>query len=354
VAVLAACVAMMVGAGACGAATQGARQVCGPYGDPPAKTIAPYKPYCWGGKRLGPWQDADGTQRYACLYEPSPAQPRGRFPMIVYLHPSLFGVETIHLTNLLHYQSTVSLRGDVGKAGFIVLAPEGRKTDHYYPFPDNRGVGWDNWYRQLNPAGDVRRGATVWLENVDAAAIDHFIAQEVAGGKVDTNRIYVTGWSNGAAMAYLYALNRPRIAAVAVYSPPDPFRAFDDPCPQTPVDGAAKSDSEVQIFNPRIPTMMVHNNCDVVGLCPNSEQLAHRLKTIGVSVEDIILDSLGGQVSGCMNACGVNPDGNADPVSNPLGWTLGLTNHSLWPRGWTTMMLEFLRGASLRSERTVR
>ncbi len=91
-----------------------------------------------------------------------------------------------------------------------MLAPVGRKTTHYYPVPYNRGLGWDNWYRQLDPAGDVKIGATLYRENVDAAAIDHFIAEEVGADKADPNRIYVTGWSNGAAMAYLYALNRPQ------------------------------------------------------------------------------------------------------------------------------------------------
>ena len=77
----------------------------------------------------------------------------------------------------------------------------------------------------------MKIGAALYRENVDAAAIDHFIAEEVTTDIADPNRIYVTGWSNGAAMALLYALNRPRVAAVAVYSAPDPFGAFDDPCP---------------------------------------------------------------------------------------------------------------------------
>jgi len=225
----------------------------------------------------------------------------------------------------------------------------GRKTTHYYPVPYNRGLGWDNWYRQLDPAGDVKIGATLYRENVDAAAIDHFIAEEVGADKADPNRIYVTGWSNGAAMAYLYALNRPKVAAAAVYSAPNPFGAFDDPCPQKPVTHTPKNDGEVRIFNPGVPTMHVHNNCDIVGLCPNSEQLNGELTAIGVSVEDSILDSFGGQVNSCMNACGVNSNGDVSPLSNPLGWSLGVANHSRWPLSWTSTMLEFLRGNSLRS-----
>jgi predicted esterase len=252
----------------------------------------------------------------------------------------LFGTETIHLTNLLHYSNSMAL-GAEGRPGFIVLEPGGRKTSHYYPFPDKKGVGWDNWYRQLNPAGEVKIGGTVYQENVDAAAIDYFIAEETATGRVDGKRVYVTGWSNGAAMAYLYALNRPNIAAAAVYSAPDPFGAFDDPCPQKPVARPPHDDNEIQIFNPHLPNLHIHNNCDVAGICPNCEQLTTQLTTAGVSVNDTIVDSLGSQVSGCMAACGTNPNGDPDPVSNPLGWTLGLTNHSRWPLSWTRPMLEF-------------
>src|SRR5439155_1470071 len=82
---------------------------------------------------------------------------------------------------------------------------------------DDRGTGWDNWYRQLDKSGGaVTVDGVSYPQNVDAATIDHFIDEEVATGKVDTRRIYVTGWSNGAAMGFLYALSRRRIAAAAV------------------------------------------------------------------------------------------------------------------------------------------
>jgi poly(3-hydroxybutyrate) depolymerase len=85
----------------------------------------------------------------------------------------------------------------------------------------------------------------------------------VATGKVDTSRIYVTGWSNGSAMAVLYALSRPEIAAVAVYSAPNPFGAFDDPCPQTPTFKKPTSTTEVRVFNRGLPAYHVHNDCDI-------------------------------------------------------------------------------------------
>jgi hypothetical protein len=315
---------------------------CGPFGDPPADLIKAQTPFCLGGSRLGPWKDSNGTPRYACLYEPGSDAKAGPLPLVVYLHPSLFGTGTIHLTNLLHYQNSLPMESD-GRRGFIVLEPTGRKTTHFYPFPDQKGVGWDNWYRQLNPGGDVKVNGATYKENVDAAAIDHFIAEETATGRVDTRRIYLTGWSNGAAMAYLYGLNRPKVAAIAVYSPPDPFGAFDDRCPQQPVTHPPKEDREIRIFNPLLPNMDIHNNCDAVGLCPNTELLTRQLQAIGMNVDDIILNALGEQVGACMQACGADPTGDAGAVSNPLGWTLGLANHSHWPLTWTRTMLEFLR-----------
>jgi dienelactone hydrolase len=339
------CLAMIMSA--CAAVQQPAKPACGPFGDPPADVIEAPRPLCIGGIRLGPWADSDGSARYACLYQPAHVDQGNRLPMVVYLHPSLFGIETVRLTNLLHYQDSMAL-GESAK-GFIVLAPEGRKTTHYYPFPDQKGVGWDNWYRQFNPVGDVKIGRATYKQNVDAATIDHFINEMAATGSVDTSRIYITGWSNGAAMAYLYALNRPNIAALAVYSAPDPFGAFNDRCPQKPVTGYPKNDGEIRIFNPGIPTMHIYNNCEIAGLCPNCEQLNSQLTAAGVSVEDRIIDALNSRVSQCMKACGTNPDGDPNALSDTLGWTLGIANHSRWPLNWTRTMLDFFRDHALNS-----
>jgi predicted esterase len=232
-----------------------------------------------------------------------------------------------------------------------VLAPEGRKTTRYYPFPDSKGIGWDNWYRQLDPAGDVKLGDTTWRENADAAAIDHFIAMQVASGAVDTNRIFISGWSNGAAMAYLYALNRPTIAAVAVYSAPNPFGAFDDPCVQHPVAGVPTSNKQIRIYNARIPTMHIHNSCDTAGICPSSERLTNELLTAGLSVEDVILDNYRNRVYACNSACGSNPKGAANLLTNPIGSAVGAINHAQWPKSWTPAMLDFFRMHPLKAPR---
>lgn len=324
---------------------------CGPFGDPPAKLFSSPKPYCWSGKPLGPWNDRDGTPRYACIYEPESAASDNRLPLLVFIHPSLFPADSIKLTNLLGSLDSAELSADPSKRGFILLAPEGRKTSHYYPFPDNSGYGWDNWYRQFNPSGNVTIGATTYRENVDAAAIDQFIAQEVATGKVNTDQIYLTGWSNGAAMAFIYGLNRPNIAALAVYSAPDPFGALDDPCPQDPVTTHPKDHHQIQIFNPRLPTMHVFNSCDAAGICANALRLASQLRPLGVDVDDVIIDAFRTQVSSCFDSCGTDPNGDASAISNPLGAFLGFMNHARWPSGWTPEMLDFLRRHPLNAGR---
>src|SRR5512146_1976101 len=345
VSVLALTVAVASGARA---AERSAAKACGPFGNRPAKILGTAKPGCGSGELLGPWKDGDGTDRYACVYRPTSIKPGGRLPLLVYLHPSLFGAWTINHTNLLDLQAGTSLGASAAGPGYIVLAPQGRSATHYYQWPDNRGMGWDNWYRQLSPAGDVKIGKTVYPENADAATIDHFIAETARAGNVDTRRIYVTGWSNGAAMGLLYALNRPNVAAVAVYSGPDPFGALDDPCHQRPVGGAPANDAEVRIYNPRVPVMSVHNACDIAGICPNAEKMAAELRSAAVSIEDVILDADGKRVAACMDYCGTDPHGGLALMHNPVGWLLGLHRHERWPSQWTPAMLEFFRAHPLQ------
>ena len=166
--------------------------------------------------------------------------------------------DSITSTNILLFQNNFSLVS--GTTGFVVLTPEGRSTTHFYPAPDNQGPGWDNWYRQFSP-GTVKVGSQSYPENVDAATIDHFIGVAQATGTVLTDKTFVSGWSNGSAMSYIYALNRANVNSIAVYSAPDPFQAFNDPCPQTPVEDKPASIAEIRVPNPKIQSYQVHNSC---------------------------------------------------------------------------------------------
>ncbi|HUO04262.1 MAG TPA: PHB depolymerase family esterase [Candidatus Binataceae bacterium] len=320
---------------------------CGPYGDQPAEIqtgffaglVTKHTPDCFRGKLLGPWRDSDGTDHYSCVYEPSSIEDGNPLPLVVFLHGSLADADLVILTNLSASLETADLGG--GHKGFILLSPEGRDTTHYYIGPDRTGLGWDNWYRQFNPSGDTTVSGVKYRENVDAAAIDYFIEQEVATGRVDRKRIYMTGWSNGAAMALTYALNRPMIAAAAIYSAPDPFGAFGDPCRQTPVTHPAANNGEIQLTNSHVPVMHVRNSCDIGGICPNGNTLSRQLRSIGIEFDDVIIDASSNRVETCDDSCGTDPDAGINIFS--IGSIRGLKNHIVWPNDWTARMLEFLR-----------
>ena len=327
-----------------------AESQCGPFGDAPAEVksgffatlVSSHNPICISGKVMGPWQDAGGSARYACVYEPGFARPQKQLPLVVFLHGSIATADSILVTGLTGRVEQTDL-GD--GPGFILIAPEGRDTLHQYPGFDGSGLGWDNWYRQLSPAGPVTVAGVSYDQNFDAAAIDHFIADEVETGKVDRKRIYVMGWSNGAAMAILYALNRPQIAAAAVYSAPDPFGAFSDPCPQTPVANPASGGSELQLYNPHVPILHVRNSCDIGGICPNGDLMAQQIGAFGGELQDVILDSSGDQVAHCEESCGNDPQG-----AGPIGlWDelAGAGHHVVWPKPWNDTMLNFLKHSPL-------
>ena len=328
-----------------------AADTCTPFGNTPRAIVPNVLPTtCDKGTMMASWSDSDGTARGACLYEPPSASAANPLPLVVYIHPSLFTADTIAVaTNMLDFLGTANVSDDPARPGFIVVAPIGRATTHFYPAPDDQGTGWDNWYRQLDKSGGpVTVDGVTYPQNVDAATIDHFIDEEVATGKVDTRRIYVTGWSNGAAMGFLYALNRHRIAAAAVYTAPDPFEAFNDPCPQQPVRRRPRSNSESRVSNPRVPLYHVHNACDIAGICPNGELLLSQLFAVHAQVTDVIIDGSQAQVLMCDRGCGTNPDADMSPADNPRGFTEGAQNHTRWPTNWTQSMLDFFRMHPLR------
>ncbi len=303
-----------------------AESQCGSFGDPPAEVqhgwfatfVSDHNPVCFGASVLGPWKDSSGSERYACLYEPKSAGDDNPLPLVIFLHGSIVSADSVMATGLRHSIEHSDLGG--AGAGFILLAPEGRDTTHHYPRLDAKGLGWDNWYRQLNPSDEVATSKVAYAENADAATIDHFVQEEISTGKVDRKRVYVMGWSNGAAMAILYALNRPQVAAAAVYSAPSPFGAFNDPCPRKPVAHPPAND-EVRLFNPRVPIMHVRNSCDIGGICPNGSALADQLRPLSADFQDVIVDSSGNQVTECDDSCGTNPKracGPAPPAQRRL------------------------------------
>src|SRR5258707_10852335 len=94
---------------------------CSPFGNPPQTLISDPVPNCFGGTPLGPWNDSDGTPRYACLYKPASATMTNRLPMLVWIHPSLVTADSITSTNILSFQNSFTLPAST--TGFVVLPP---------------------------------------------------------------------------------------------------------------------------------------------------------------------------------------------------------------------------------------
>jgi pimeloyl-ACP methyl ester carboxylesterase len=296
-----------------------------PYGDPP-RPLAPASPngtfklrsscLLLGGQRLN-WVDANLTPRHACLITPPQASASKPLPLLVWLSPSLAPVDAIRQTNVYSQRLTANLTGDLTRLGYILLLPAPREIQHIYPWPNQRGYGWDNWYRNL----DRTSGSL----NVDAAAIDYFIDQAKAKGNVDAKRVYMSGWSDGAAFSLLYALNTPGIAAAAVYSAPAPFSDINDPCWQTPFATQAT------------PVYDLHNACDVYGICQTGTQFHAQLQSLYPQFDqtsDILRRGTGRLVNACDSACA---------PGSPLSYNLGLLEHRVWPYSQTSDMFTFLR-----------
>ncbi len=282
----------------------------------PVELTCPLK----GGEHLT-WEDAMGTPREACLQVPAHASEESPLPLITLLGGSILPGDP--QTLIIGFDSdfqTADLTGDASRPGFILLMVEGRDKGHHYPFPDDHAWGFDNWYRNFdrNDPG----------MNVDAATIDHFIEVVESRGIVDPNRRYMSGISNGAAMAMLYALNTRGIAASAIYSNPDPFSDVDDPCAQTPFGNNLR------------PIMTIHNDCDVIGICTTgSEQLSAKMSRFLPKVEyrPVIVNIQGNEIDACDARCDYNSDG-------PTGWlSIGTARHALWPQAWNEEMFSFLR-----------
>lgn len=266
--------------------------------------------------------DREGTPRAACLVQPPTAPSTAPRPLLVWLHPSLFPMDSILVTDLLPRIGSADLSGDPARPGFSLLLVAGRDTEHFYPFPDDVGLGWDNWYRNLDRSSPDL--------NVDVETIDHFIAEVKGRGLVDPKRVFLSGWSNGSAMAQLYGLNTPGIAAAAVYSSPNPFDDSTDPCPQ-PAFGN----------NRDLALLHVGNQCDIIGICDSSEALLAELRArnLAAPVEGIRVGNLLQEVQGCSALCAAPENPANIAQANPIG-TL---NHLRWPLGYTDRMLNFLR-----------
>jgi hypothetical protein len=315
------------------------RRMCAvPYGDPPRPPAGPpsitgtlgevanlFNECLFAGGETLNWSDRENEPRSACLFIPPGATRLSQRPLLVFLQGSVIPAPPqLIISDWAALSSSADLSGDPQRPGFILLVPIGRNTQHFYPFPDDQGLGWDNWYRNLDRA-------TPDL-NLDVAAIDAFIAQVESRSIVDTERVYLTGWSNGAAMAQLYALNTPAVAAAAVYSSPDPFSDVQDPCYQSP------------FATTPTPLMDIHNACDIGGICQTGTRFHQDLARLypALPQDPVIVNALKMQVQACQAGCASQGFAALDA---------GVLNQVIWPRNWNNAMFTWLREHPLPAKR---
>jgi hypothetical protein len=292
---------------------------CTQYGDPPATVVNDILSpdglqslidICSG--TIVTLTDNLGETRQACLYENPNSSEENPLPLVVWLHPSLVAPWIAWpLTGWDAYKTTEPLNNeDPSLVGFSYLLPVGRNTDHYYPITiaDNEGLGWDNWYRNLDRSSPGL--------NADVDFIDKAIALAKSRVPVDERRVFLSGWSNGAAMALEYGLNTDGIAAVSVYSAPDPYRDSQDPCTQVPYPLFAT------------PTQDVHNYCDIIGICTTGlyfyQDLRNRYPTLQQSF--VVIDDL------TTDVVSTDDDASCDPnCQGTCAVTTGTLAHLRFP-----------------------
>lgn len=294
--------------------SRSADAVCSADGTQPIETVTPttVRPICKQGSLLS--FDQGGVRRYACLNLPPKAQGKAaagaKWPLLIYLHGSITTPDSLYKEGkaLFDLHNQYPLSSDPATKGFIILSPEGRRATPYASSGPQTGTGfhWDEWYR--NPT-----------ENLDVKAVDHFLDEVVATGKVDPQRIYVFGWSNGAYMTALYGTWRSdRIAAVAQYAGANPWSR--DPCPVT------------FSYTRKVPLFLMRNLCDALVPCATSSAWIETLRQQDwpFAYQSV---SLKGDAAPSNSAC-----------AKECSKARGLFEHVRWPQAAVlTEMLDFLK-----------
>ncbi len=285
---------------------------CDVFGALPIRTVFPVTIplICEDGDELTYQQGS--TIRYACLNYPDQADSLDyNWPLIIYLHGSLVTPMSLYTfgRDFFNLRNDFKLSGNDSIKGFITLSPEGRIAKPWTTDEPATGEGfhWDEWYR--NPD-----------DNLDADAIDNFLDQVISTGKVDTSRIYVFGWSNGAYMTVLYSTWRSsRIAAMGQYAGANPWAR--SPCP-IPIS-----------YTRQVPLFLMRNLCDALVPCETTNEWIDTLTARNWPFKYHNLNSLG--VITLNDSCSTNPGCSGDE---------GIAEHMRWPRKTSLeLMLEYFR-----------
>lgn len=275
------------------------------------------------------WRDSDGSPRYWCEYRPVNTSAQFKRPLLIFFHGSGGSADDIYDFTLLRDKArNFDLSGDASRPGFVLIASQGRNlhwpTDH-----PEEGSKHDSYHRNLST-------------NQDVLFVDHLIDTLVQEGVIDPQRIYLTGWSNGARFAAFYGIARHptataggnRVAAVAVYSGGDPFENISsDQVPSCKQDPYPTTE---------LPYFLISRNCDAVAcnqaqydaflgdnwiMTPGNqaESWLDALSSVmnDPNVQRMMIGYTGALRSECLEV-------GTSPLCNTL---MALRNHLCWPDG---------------------
>jgi len=267
----------------------------------------------------------DGTTRYWCEYRPLAAAWAPR-PLVVFLHGAYASADNLYNATSLRTKA-ISYPLRVSRPGFILVSVQGRNL-HWPTLDDRDGAHHDNFFRDLGSPS----------ANPDVANVDAIIDGLVADGVVDTDRIYIAGWSNGGFFAQLYGIarhQRPtpggnRIAAVFAYTAADPFN--------NAIEGLEPSCQLNPYPTSPVPVHLISRSCDLIACDRDqADHLADRGMTIapGAIVEPWF-DALRSEVGAAASWTRVDGAGNRVGRCRAPGFcplAAASLNHIRWPDG---------------------
>ena len=296
------------------------------------------------------WTDADGTERYWCEFRPAGTSVSSKRPLLIYIPGSGGSANDIYDRTLLRAKAVDydNLSGESARTGFILVSVQGRNL--HWPTEDPQdGSKFDSLHRDMDT-------------NRDVAFFDHLIDSIIDEGVADPDRIYLTGWSNGARFAAFYGLIRHEnptpggnyVAAIAAYSGGDPFENITaSQAPSCKLDPYPRS---------TLPFLLISRNCDAVACCQDQydyftaqgwtmapgNQVEEWVSTLTTDIGDTNVQWM---------TIGYDGTETASCLATPSPCTTGmaLRNHFCWPDGVSDDggndreedMLEFLRNNPL-------
>jgi poly(3-hydroxybutyrate) depolymerase len=302
----------------------------------------------WDGRLT---QNILGFTRHACIYRVPGASNISKRPLLLWFHPGGDGPADLAATEtgLIDKADTFDLTGDPVRPGFTLVSVQGRNLR--FPTAEPRdGRHHDFYYRDLNSPST----------NPDIANVDALIDAIVLEGIVDTNRIYVAGWSNGAFFSQLYAIARNttptaggnRVASATVFAAASPFGDISwNPFNETINEGTSSCNFAIPAST--VPIHITYRSSDAAVACDalqascfstepgyTTDQWIMQATLAGLQVTGLRLGglerftpvALDAIAPSCTDYSGGCPVGACD--TDPFGDTcLSIVNHARWPDG---------------------